>query len=36
MAKNNESILSWTGERYLPNIKGNIQLEHVHRLYSGL
>src|SRR5689334_14207734 len=23
--------LEWTGERYLPEIGGNIQLEHVHR-----
>ncbi len=23
--------LNWTGERYLPELKGNIQLEHLHR-----
>ena len=23
--------LEWTGERYLPEIPGNIRLEHVHR-----
>ena len=23
--------LPWTGERYLPDVKGNIELEHVHR-----
>src|ERR1700675_2895497 len=26
-----ESQLPWTGERYLPQIAGEIQLEHVHR-----
>ena len=26
-----ESSLPWTGERYLPEIGGEIQLEHVHR-----
>ncbi len=32
MQKHNEYIaLHWTGERYVPERKGNIQLEHLHR-----
>jgi SAM-dependent methyltransferase/glycosyltransferase involved in cell wall biosynthesis len=27
----NESQLPWTGERYIPQITGEIQLEHIHR-----
>ena len=27
----NESQLPWTGERYIPQIAGEIQLEHIHR-----
>ena len=26
-----ESQLPWTGERYVPQITGEIQLEHIHR-----
>jgi ubiquinone/menaquinone biosynthesis C-methylase UbiE len=26
-----KNVLSWTGERYVPHLKGNIQLEHLHR-----
>ena len=29
-----ESQLPWTGERYVPEVTGEIQLEHVHRLES--
>jgi glycosyltransferase involved in cell wall biosynthesis/SAM-dependent methyltransferase len=28
--------LDWTGERYLPRIGGNIELEHLHRYYLTL
>lgn len=28
---NEKNVLLWTGERYVPEFKGNIQLEHLHR-----
>jgi glycosyltransferase involved in cell wall biosynthesis/SAM-dependent methyltransferase len=30
-ADNREPTLEWTGERYVPEISGNIRLEHLHR-----
>ena len=30
-ADTSESDLPWTGERYVPQIGGEIELEHVHR-----
>src|SRR6266446_10480472 len=31
-----ESQLPWTGERYIPELAGEIQLEHVHRYLLAL
>ena len=28
---NSNAPLSWTGERYMPGVDGNIALEHLHR-----
>jgi glycosyltransferase involved in cell wall biosynthesis/SAM-dependent methyltransferase/uncharacterized coiled-coil protein SlyX len=30
-SRNEIEPLPWTGERYLPDVRGNIELEHVHR-----
>src|SRR6201982_1680505 len=30
------TALAWTGERYVPEISGNIELEHMHRYLYAL
>ena len=31
MSDETEKELEWTGERYVPQVPGNIRLEHLHR-----